>query len=110
VRELESSSELIQQLRRQREALGRTSEELARSNEELRQFAYIASHDLQEPLRMVSGFLGLLRTRYEDKLDGKAAEYIRFAVEGAERMSQLIRDLLEYSRAQTRLRRSPPPT
>jgi PAS domain S-box-containing protein len=72
--------------------------ELARSNEDLQHFAYIASHDIQEPLRMVSGFLKLLEERYRSQLDAKAQEYIGYSVEGATRMSQLIADLLAYSR------------
>ena len=72
--------------------------ELARSNEDLQQFAYVASHDLQEPLRMVNGFLKLLENRHKQQLAPKAQEYIGFAVDGATRMSSLIRDLLEYSR------------
>lgn len=72
--------------------------ELAETNAELERFAYIASHDLQEPLRMVSSFLQLLQKKYYDRLDEKANQYIRYAVDGAERMKALILDLLEYSR------------
>jgi light-regulated signal transduction histidine kinase (bacteriophytochrome) len=86
------------------EAVRRTAAELSRSNRELEQFAYIVSHDLQEPLRSVNGFLGLLQSRHADKLDSSATEYIHFAEDGAHRMSQLIRDLLEYSRVQTEAR------
>ncbi|MFO7719294.1 MAG: PAS domain S-box protein, partial [Gillisia sp.] len=72
--------------------------ELAVSNAELEQFAYIASHDLQEPLRMVTSFLSQLQKKYEDQLDEKAQQYIHFASDGAVRMRQIILDLLEYSR------------
>ncbi|MCC5937929.1 MAG: PAS domain S-box protein [Lunatimonas sp.] len=68
------------------------------SNQELEQFAFIASHDLQEPLRMITGFMGLLKKRYSDKLDDKANQYIHFAIDGASRMKHIIIDLLEFSR------------
>lgn len=81
------------------ESLKKYSRQLELTNEELEQFAFIASHDLQEPLRMISSFLDQLKRKYSNNLDEKANQYIYYATDGAKRMKQIILDLLEYSRA-----------
>nr|BFE82770.1 hypothetical protein GCM10020093_053710 [Planobispora longispora] len=88
----------LEETRRSQRLLAERAEELKRSNTELEQFAYVASHDLQEPLRKVASFTQMLEQRYADQLDDRARQYIAFAVDGAKRMQELINELLTFSR------------
>ncbi|WP_224270800.1 MEDS domain-containing protein [Haloprofundus salinisoli] len=97
-RDITERKEYEQELEQTNAQLERSNERLERSNTELKRFAYAASHDLQEPLRMVSSYLQLLEHRYTDDLDADAQDYIEFAVDGADRMREMIDALLKYSR------------
>lgn len=94
-------TEVITEKMKAQESLRKLNAQLLESNKELEQFAYVASHDLQEPLRMVSSFLQLLEKKYKEHLDDAARQYIHFAVDGSERMKVLINDLLKFSRVGT---------
>ncbi len=101
--ELRKYREHLEELVEQRTAkLKKMADELTRSNKDLKEFAYVVSHDLKEPLQVIKGFLMLFKKRYKDKLDEKANEIIRFTVDGAKRMQELIKDLLEYSQVGTK--------
>ena len=101
--ELEAFGQQLEELVEQRTSeLERTTEDLARSNKDLEQFAAVVSHDLQEPLRTVRGFVQLLQRKYENRLDAEADTFIECAVDGTTRMETLIKDLLAYARVTTR--------
>lgn len=103
--ELKALNESLEQRVAERTSeLARLNEELQRNNQELRQFAYVASHDLQEPIRMVTTFCDLIRKNYGDQMDERSSEWFSFVVEGGKRMHDLVQDLLEYSRIESQAR------
>lgn len=105
---LEAVKKAYGELEAAKNFLAEKTEELSRSNRDLEQFAYVASHDLQEPLRMVASYVELLERRYKNKLDKDANEFIAYAVDGANRMKGLIQDLLSYSRVGTQAKEFTP--
>jgi PAS domain S-box-containing protein len=98
-RDVTEQKKVSLQLNKLNQSLQKYSTDLKRSNGELEQFAFVASHDLQEPLRMISSFMDLLKRKYGDVIDEKGHQYIHYATDGAKRMKQIILDLLEFSRA-----------
>jgi len=105
IQDITEKKNALEKFRKTARELKKTAEQLKRSNADLEQFAYIASHDLQEPLRMVTSYLQLIAKKYHNQLDSQADDFISFAVDGARRMQVLINDLLIYSRVDTKGRK-----